>query len=322
MKEIQIHELKEFKIGHAQDEEKGTGCTVIICKDGAVAGVDVRGGGPATRETDLLNPKNTVQEVHAVCLSGGSAFGLEASCGVMEYLKEKKIGFNLRDIIIPIVPSACLFDCSVADPFAYPDKQMGYQACQNAQDQPIKQGCVGAGTGASVGKFIGFDKAMKSGLGHAAFQVNDLKVAAIVAVNACGDVYFENSDQRIAGIYDYENNKAISTLDVLFENLPIEDGCGQNTTIGCILTNAKLDKAQMNKVASMAHNGYARTIRPVHTSSDGDTIFALTSSKVEANLDVVGALASKAMAKAIENAGLYATPAYGLTTYSQLKKQQ
>ena len=318
MKEIQINELTDFKIGHAQDEKGGTGCTVILCEKGAVAGVDVRGGGPATRETDLLNPKNMVEQIHAVTLAGGSAFGLEASCGVMAYLSEHEIGFDMKGIYIPIVSGACLFDCSVADSKAYPTKKMGYQACQNASHELSKQGCIGAGTGASVGKFLGFDKAMKTGLGHAAFQVGDVMVAAIVAVNACGDVYFENSEKPIAGIYDYQKKKRLSTLDVMFENQPIEESCGMNTTIGCILTNAKLTKAQANKIASMSHNGYARTIRPVHTSSDGDTIFAMASQQVEAQPDVVGALAAKAMAKAIENACLYATPMYGLTTYSEI----
>jgi len=261
-----------------------------------------------------------VEQIHAVTLAGGSAFGLEASCGVMEYLSEHEIGFDMKGIYIPIVSGACLFDCSVADPKAYPTKKMGYQACQNASHQIPKQGCIGAGTGASVGKFLGFDKAMKTGLGHAAFQVGDVMVAAIVAVNACGDVYFENSEKPIAGIYDYQKKKRLSTLDFMFENQPIEESCGMNTTIGCILTNAKLTKAQANKIASMAHNGYARTIRPVHTSSDGDTIFAMASQQVEAQPDVVGALAAKAMAKAIENACLYATPMYGLTTYSEICK--
>lgn len=319
MKEITIQELDDFKIGHAQDLEKGTGCTVIICEQGATAGVDVRGGGPATRETDLLNPKNMVQQIHAVTLAGGSAFGLEASCGVMEYLSEHKIGFDMKGITIPIVSGACLFDCSVSDPKAYPSKKMGYQACEDAQKNLPQEGCVGAGTGASVGKFTGFDKAMKSGLGIAAYQVGELKLAAIVAVNACGDVYFENSNQPIAGIYDYQKKCRISTTDWMLENEPVIDSCGMNTTIGCIITNAELSKAQINKVASMAHNGYARTIRPVHTSNDGDTIFAMASQKTKADPDVVGVLASKAMAKAIENACIKATPLYGLTTYSEIQ---
>lgn len=320
MKEILINKLTDFKIGHAQDVKRGTGCTVILCEKGATAGVDVRGGGPATRETDLLNPKNMVKQIHAVTLAGGSAFGLEASCGVMEYLSQHEIGFDMKGIYIPIVSGACLFDCSVADPKAYPTKEMGYQACKDAQNEHLEQGCIGAGTGASVGKSLGFDKAMKSGLGHVAYQVGDLMVGAIVAVNACGDVFFENSTKPIAGIYDYEKKKRIYTLDVLFENQPVEESCGMNTTIGCIFTNADLTKAQANKIASMAHNGYARTIHPVHTSNDGDTIFAMCSNQIKANPDLVGALSAKAMAKAIENACIHAAPAYGLTTYSEIEE--
>lgn len=189
MKEINITDIEGFQVGHAQDDTNATGCTVIISKEGAVAGVDVRGGGPATRETDLLNPKNMVEQVHAVVLSGGSAFGLESSSGVMQYLSEREIGFAMKGITIPIVCQASLFDCSVANPKAYPDKKWVIKHV-STQKKQAEQGNVGAGTGASVGKFLGFDKAMKTGLGYAAYQVHDLKVGAIVALNACGDIYF------------------------------------------------------------------------------------------------------------------------------------
>lgn len=320
MKEIKINEIEEFKIGHAQDEENATGCTVILAPEGATAGVDVRGGGPATRETDLLNPKNMVEKIHAVTLSGGSAFGIESSSGVMQYLSEHNIGFAMKGITIPIVCQACLFDCSVGNPKAYPNKDMGYQACENANHDEVLQGNVGAGTGASVGKFLGFDKAMKSGLGHAAFQVGNLKVGAIVAVNACGDIYYPNSDKPIAGIYDYDNKIRLDSETMILESQEqIENSCGMNTTIGCILTNADLTKAQMNKIASMAHNGYARCIRPVHTSSDGDTIFAMSSNKIKTQPDIVGILAVKAMEQAIVNAGINAKSAYGLLSYQDIK---
>lgn len=319
MKEIKINEIKEFQIGHAQDFNQATGCTVIIAKEGATAGVDVRGGGPATRETDLLNPKNMVEKIHAITLSGGSAFGLESSSGVMQYLSENNIGFNMKDIIIPIVCQACLFDCGIGYSKAYPDKAMGYAACQNSETTNLGQGNIGAGTGASVGKFLGFDKAMKAGLGHAAFQLGNLKVGAIVAVNACGDIYFPNSNQPIAGIYDYENKTRIDSESAILDAAEkMMTSCGMNTTIGCIITNADLTKAQMNKVASMTHNAYARCIRPVHTSSDGDTIFAMASNKVEAQTDLVGIMAIKAMEQAIVNAGTFAEAAYGLTSYKAL----
>lgn len=319
MKEIKINEIEGFKIGHAQDEENATGCTVILAPNGATAGVDVRGGGPATRETDLLNPKNMVEKIHAITLSGGSAFGIESSSGVMQYLSEHNIGFAMKGITIPIVCQACLFDCSVGNPKAYPNKEMGYQACVNASNAEVLQGNVGAGTGASVGKFLGFDKAMKSGLGHAAFQVGELKVGAIVAVNACGDIYDPNSNTPIAGIYDYEKKQRLDSETMILEaQEEIENSCGMNTTIGCIITNADLTKAQMNKIASMAHNGYARCIRPVHTSSDGDTIFTMSSNKINTQPDIVGILAIKATEKAIVNAGIYAKSAYGLLSYQDI----
>lgn len=322
MKEIKINEIEGFLIGNAQDIEKGTGCTVILCKEGATAGVDVRGGGPATRETDLLNPKNMVQQIHAVTLAGGSAFGLEAGSGVMHYLSERNIGFDLKNIYIPIVSQACLFDCSISDPKAYPDKDMGYQACIEAEKNDPKQGNYGAGTGASVGKFFGFDKAMKSGLGYYALQTGPIQVGAIVAVNACGDVFFPNSNNPIAGIYDYASKTRIFSEDEIINAYEqMIQAQGMNTTIGCIITNADLNKAQMNKVASMAHNGYARTIRPVHTSNDGDTIFAMSTNKVEADPDLIGILAVKAMEQAIVNACTNAEPAYGLTSYKALKDE-
>lgn len=321
MKTIQINEIEGFQIGSAQDIENATGCTIILCKEGATAGVDVRGGGPATRETDLLNPKNMVQKIHAVTLSGGSAFGLESSSGVMQYLSEHEIGFDMKNIYIPIVCEACLFDCGVGNSKAYPNKQMGYDACIEAEKNNPKQGNVGAGTGASVGKFFGPQYAMKSGLGFSALQIGPLKVGAIVAVNACGDIFYPNSDKPIAGIYDRNTNTRLFSEDEILKAAEkMINSCGMNTTIGCIITNADLNKAQMNKIASMAHNGYARCIRPVHTSSDGDTIFAMTSNKVPAEQDLVGIMAVKAMEQAIVNAGTLADSAYGLASYKEITK--
>lgn len=319
MKTIQIQEIEGFQIGNAQDTENATGCTVILCKEGATAGVDVRGGGPATRETDLLNPKNMVQKIHAVTLSGGSAFGLESSSGVMQYLSENKVGFDMKGIYIPIVCEACLFDCGVANPKAYPNKQMGYDACVNAEKNDPEQGNVGAGTGASVGKFFGFDKAMKSGLGYYALQIGELKVGAIVAVNAAGDIFYPNSNKPIAGIYDQETHTRFFSEDEILKAADqMMHSCGMNTTIGCVITNADLNKAQMNKIASMAHNGYARCIRPVHTSNDGDTIFAMASNKVKADQDLVGIMSVRAMEQAIVNAGTKADSAYGLVSYKEI----
>lgn len=318
MKWIEWNEISGFRIGHSQDKEGGTGCTVILCPNGATAGVEVRGGGPATRETDLLNPKNMVQKIHAVTLSGGSAFGLEASSGVMQYLSEHQIGFDMKSIYIPIVCQASLFDCGLGSPKAYPDKAMGYQACVNSESIDLSQGNIGAGMGASVGKAFGFDQAMKTGLGHACVQVNQLKVGAIVALNACGDIYQANSTKWLAGAYDYEKREPIDTVDALIAGMENQSNAHENTTIGCIFTNADLNKAQMNKVASLTHNAYAHCIHPVATSNDGDTIFAMATNEVTTDMDMVGLLAIKAMEKAIEKAALCANAAYHLLSASDV----
>lgn len=317
MKRISIHDIAGFRIGHAQDPERATGCTAIIADNGATAGVDVRGGGPATRETDLLNPQNMVQQVHCVLLSGGSAFGLEAGSGAMQYLSENNIGFDLKGIYIPIVCQASLFDCNVGDLHAFPDKMMGYYACVNSEIRNREQGNVGAGTGASVGKFFGFDKAMKSGLGYAACQINRIQVGAVVAVNACGDVFESNSKTQLAGPFD--GRKLWNTEETLIRMVKTDADPITNTTLGCVLTNADLNKAQMNKIASMAHNGYAHCIRPVHTSNDGDTIFALSTRQVPAALDLIGILAEQMMETAIENAIKKAESNYGLPGYSSIQ---
>ncbi|MDX8416301.1 P1 family peptidase [Absicoccus intestinalis] len=318
MKWIEWNEISGFRIGHSQDKEGGTGCTVILCPQGATAGVEVRGGGPATRETDLLNPKNMVQKIHAVTLSGGSAFGLEAGSGVMQYLSEHQIGFDMKGIYIPIVCQASLFDCGLGNPKAYPDKAMGYQACVNSESIDLSQGNIGAGMGASVGKAFGFEKAMKTGLGHACVQVDQLKVGAIVALNACGDIYQANSTKWLAGAYDRKKRKPIYTVDALIDGMENQSNAHENTTIGCIFTNADLNKAQMNKVASLSHNAYAHCIHPVATSNDGDTIFAMATNEVVADMDLVGLLAIKAMEKAIEKAALYANAAYDLFSASDV----
>lgn len=314
MKSIQVSDIKGIEVGQAQDIVGGSGCTVILCKEGCVAGVDVRGGGPATRETDLLDPINMVQKIHAVCLSGGSAFGLDAASGVMRYLEEQGCGHDMGFVKVPIVCGASLFDLGVGDVKCRPDQNMGYTACRQIQ-KDIAEGNVGAGTGASVGKMLGKEHAMKSGLGTCGIQVGELQVAAIVAVNACGNVVDENTQKDIAGILVAGN--IVSTeqamLTMLEKGLP--DG---NTTIGCIITNAKLDKAQATKIAGIAHNGYARVIRPVHTMSDGDTIFVLGTGEIEMQSDVVGILATDMMAKAIQRAVKKADSAYGLTAYKDL----
>ncbi|WP_304960485.1 P1 family peptidase [Thomasclavelia cocleata] len=320
MKEIKITDIKGIQIGQAENQEAGTGCTVIICKEGATAGVDVRGGGPATRETDLLNPINMVQQINAIMLSGGSAFGLDAASGAMQYLEERNYGFDMKVAHVPIVCSASLFDLTVGNPKIRPDKEMGYQACLNSEtNESIKEGNYGAGCGASVGKIMGPQYAMKGGIGTSAVQIDNIQVGAIVAVNACGNVVDYKTNEQLAGIYDQEHNCIIPADEVIFKQ--IEKICelpNGNTTIGCVITNVKLDKAQCTKIAGIAHNGYARAIHPVHTMSDGDTIFVLSTNEVEIMPDAVGILATEMIAKAINNAIKAADSAYGLKSYKEL----
>ena len=303
MKEISIQQVEGFYIGNAQDTEGGTGCTAIYCPEGAVAGVDVRGGGPATRETDLLDPVNMVEKIHCVMLSGGSAYGLAAAGGAMDYLEEHGVGFDVGIGIVPIVPSACLFDLAVGDPKCRPDHQMGYDALVNAEKNEPEQGIVGAGTGATVGKLCGAERAMKSGLGIYAEQYGDLKVGAVVAVNALGDVIDPDTNLPVAGLLNETKDALSSTSEEIKKITELSFSMFKgNTTLGCIITNAKLTKAQAKKVAMMAHNGYARAIRPVHTSADGDSIFTMATGQVDAQIDAVGVIAAEVMAKAIARA--------------------
>ena len=313
LKQIHITEIENIRIGHAQDMEHATGCTVIICENGAPAGVDVRGGGPASRETELLRPVADCTGIHALLLSGGSAFGLDAAGGVMEYLEERNIGFDVGVTKVPLVCESCLFDLNVASHRVRPDKKMGYEACiQSEQNKPV-MGNVGAGTGASVGKLGGIQTAMKSGLGMYAVQLGDLKIGAIVAVNALGDIYDYKTGKRLAGMRTNDGKDWADSEQVLYKLYNQKKNLfHQNTTIGAIITNAKFDKTHMNKIAAMAQNGYARSIRPVHTTADGDSIYALSVGEIEADLNVTGTLAAQVMAEAIKNAVLEAKPAYGL----------
>ena len=312
MREISITDIKGIKIGHAQDLAGGTGCTAIICEKGAFAGVDVRGGGPASRETELLKPVNMVQQIHCVMLSGGSAFGLEAGDGAMQYLEEHGVGFDTGCGVVPIVCGASLFDLVVGDPKCRPDKAMGYAACQNAGGE-VAEGCVGAGTGATIGKYFGPGRMMKSGLGVCAVQLGDVQCAAVVAVNALGDVVDYDTRKTIGGLLTEDRSGFYGTERAMYDESGRErDVWSGNTTIGCIITNAKLDKSQCNKLASIAHNGYALTIRPVHTSADGDTIFVMATAEAEVNPDALGCLATEVMARAINRAVRAAVPSYGL----------
>jgi L-aminopeptidase/D-esterase-like protein len=292
-------------VGQAQDEDALTGCTVILCRQGAVAGVDVRGGAPGTRETDLLDPINIVEKVHAVMLAGGSAFGLDAASGVVRYLEEQKIGFETGAARVPIVPAAILYDLSVGRADVRPDFAMGYHAAVSASFLPPAEGNVGAGTGASVGKMRGMKYAMKSGVGTWSRKVNGIGIGALVAVNAVGDVVDPRSGEIIAGM------RTGTTLGFL-QKKPPRAAFPSNTVIGVVATNAELTKAQATKVAQMAHDGLARVIRPAHTMFDGDTIFALATGEKKADVSMVGAFAAEVMAEAILRAVKMAAPAGGL----------
>lgn len=310
-KEISLHTIKGVKIGHAQSEPHATGCTVILPDKKAVCGLDVRGGGPASRETQLLNPLMSNDGVNAVVLSGGSAFGLDAAGGVMKYLEEQGKGVKVGDAVVPIVVGSCIFDLGCVDGSVRPDAHMGYKACEDAQRNMERNGNVGAGMGATVGKLLGAKRSMKSGLGCYAVQVGNLQVGAIVSVNAIGDVYEMDSGRELAGLLNKDLTAMISSEIEAVKLLQLASQFSLNTTIGCIITNADLDKASMNKVAAMASNGVARTIRPVNTSMDGDSVYAMSVGKVKSCSDVVGTLAAHVMAKAINRAVLETKPIYG-----------
>ena len=319
-----ITDVRGIEVGHAQNDDALTGCTVILCRKGAVAGVDVRGSAPGTRETDLLNPVNLVEKVHAISLAGGSAFGLDAATGVMQYLEEKKIGFNTGIARVPIVPSAILFDLNLGRADVRPDSVMGYQAAALASSAPPSEGNVGAGTGASVGKMFGAKLSMKSGEGTASMDIGGgVIVGALVAVNAWGDVVDPHSNEIVAGLRSGKIGPLrVGGKDYFADTLTMmKKPAGRslmklatrsNTVIGVVATNAKLTKAQATKVAQMAHDGLARTIRPAHTMLDGDVIFALSTGTRKADVTSVGAFAAEVMAQAIIRAVQAAKPAGGL----------
>lgn len=318
MKTININEIENIKIGNAEDYKGGTGITVILCPNGCRAGVDIRGGGPASRETPLLDPVADAQIIHAVVLSGGSAFGLDAAGGVMEYLEKKGIGFDVGVTKVPLVCQSCVFDLPVGDVFTRPDKAMAVKACENAELNNPQSGCVGVGTGATVGKILGADRCMKSGLGMAAVQLGELKLGAVVVLNAFGDI-FDSKGNKIAGLLNKEGTGFSSTEEEMYKSIAPKQQFNTNTTIGAIITNGKFDKVKLKKIAAMTHNGYGRSINPVHTMADGDSIYALSVGEVEADLNTVGTLAARVMSMAIEDAVKSAKSMYGLKAYEDLK---
>ena len=385
---INISDIKGFHLGNAEDKKAGTGCTVIISDKGAIAGVDVRGGAPSTRETDLLKSENSVQKINAVVISGGSSFGLEASSGVMNYLERKNIGYILDNIRVPIVCAASLFDLNVGSSEVRPDKEMGETASENAYKGNFSGGNFGAGTGTSVGKIYEIDRAMKTGLGTFACRIDKLEIGAISAVNAIGDIYdgdnniiagpiskdgtkilnsmmahkdrifgtdYENSNKNInvkmcndkssnidsnsikdeslllkiegrssEGILPIPDNSNPNEIQILSDDIIFgdEDDMIFNTTISCLITNAKLTKPEANKLSSILHDAYARAIKPVHSSLDGDTIFVMTTSEIDVDFDSFAALSTDILQYAIIDSARNAHPAYGLKASSSFKKEE
>ena len=315
-----ITDVPGLRAGHATDAVGLTGCTVVLCERGAVGGVDQRGGAPGTRETDLLRPLHLVQEVHAVLLAGGSAFGLAAADGVMRFLEEQGIGFDARVARVPIVPAAILFDLDVGDPRARPTAEMGYAACLAATARRPEDGNVGAGTGARVGSILGAARAMKAGIGGASVSLGSgLVVGASVAVNAFGDVVDPRSGEILAGVRKPRRNEPAGTLETM-QGLMGRAALrfASSTVIGVVATNARLSKDEANKVAQMAQDGIARVVRPAHTMFDGDTLFALATGDKRADVSLVGAFAAEAVAEAIVRAVWAAEGAGGLPAYRDL----
>ncbi len=305
-----ITDVPGILIGQVQNLNAMTGCTVILCKKGAIGGVDQRGGAPGTRETDLLRPMHLVEKIHAVLLTGGSAFGLDAASGVMHWLEEQRIGFRTAETKVPIVSAAVIYDLGLGDPKIRPNAEMGFKACQVATANPPKEGSFGAGTGATVGKVFGMKQAMKSGIGSASCDIgNGVKVGAIFVTNAFGDVIDPDTNAIIAGARSIVNDKkhpyfadTLLQMKSFVGKQVMNLASMQNTVIGVVATNARLSKEEVNKVAQMAQDGIARTIRPAHTMFDGDTVFALSTGQKPGNVNVIGAFAAEMTVQAIRSA--------------------
>ncbi|MBI4137093.1 P1 family peptidase [Candidatus Roizmanbacteria bacterium] len=320
-----LTDVTGIKIGHVTDLKNITGCTVVLCEKGAVGGIDQRGGAPGTRETDLLHPLHLVQDVHGILLTGGSAFGLDAASGVMEYLEKKHIGFDTGITHVPIVPAAVIYDLGIGNSHVRPDRQMGFTACRNAVATEVHQGNIGAGTGACVGSMFGPDFQMKGGLGMASRDLGKgLVVGALMVVNAFGDVIDPRTGTILAGARRPPNGSEFAdTLETMRKvprnRLAFSKG---NTVIGVVATNAKLTKEEVNKVAQMAHNGIAKTIRPAHTMLDGDTIFSLATGQRKADVSLVGAYAAEMVSEAIISAVRHAKSIGGRIAATDISSEE
>ena len=320
MKEISVNDILQIKIGQMEDAENGTGCTVFVCEEGMRAGLDVRGGGPASRESELLKPLAAAQYIHSIVLAGGSAFGLGTANGVMKCLEERNIGFDVGVTKVPLVVQSDLFDLTVGSAFRRPDPEMGYAAAVHALDDPnYRDGNYGAGCGATVGKITGMDNCMKTGIGSYAVQIGDLQIGAVVALNALGDVYDWKTGKQIAGLLKEDGSGFRDTQDYMKGNIDVVGNrFAGNTTLGVVITNAEFRKPELCKIAGMAHDGFARSIRPVHTSADGDSIYAVSVGNVRADQDVAGTLAAEVVSEAIIRAVKSAESAYGFPAAKDL----
>jgi L-aminopeptidase/D-esterase-like protein len=320
-----ITDVTGIEVGHYTDKSSATGCTVVLYREGAVTGVDVRGGAPGTRETDLLRPENRVDQAHAVLLSGGSAFGLNAAAGVMRYLEEQGVGYQAGPALVPIVPAAILFDLALITSEVRPGPEEGYKACLGCSNREVEEGTIGAGTGATVGKLLGIDRAIKGGIGTASLELpGGVIVGAIVAVNAHGGVVDYTNGKTIAGPRRSDGPGIYDTVDLLL-NGHNEHGAeggppGTNTTIGVVATNAALTKAQANFLARVSHDGLALAIRPCHTTRDGDTLFAMATGEVSSDIDLVGlgAAAVEVVARSVLRAVRTATGLGGVPSLKEL----
>ncbi|MBM3182887.1 MAG: P1 family peptidase [Chloroflexi bacterium] len=316
-----ITDVTGVRVGHYTDTDSVTGCTVILCENGAVGGVDVRGSAPGTRETDLLRPTNLVERIHAILLSGGSAYGLNAAGGVMHYLEERGYGYDTTVAKVPIVPAAVIFDLNVGNPTVRPGFEEGYKACLAATDKAVPEGSIGAGTGATVGKILGIEKAIKSGLGTDSQMIaGDIVVAALVVVNAVGDVVDSRNGKTIAGPRNEQNKGFLSTLDLLKQMCDWQSWAATNTTLCVVATNASLSKEQVNKLAQMAQDGFARAINPSHMMHDGDTVFALSLGDKTCDINILGSVAADVVSRAIVRAVQKAKTLGGIPSISDMVK--
>ena len=322
--EISVKDIGEVRIGQVENAAAGTGCTVFVCGAGMRAGLDIRGGGPASRETPLLDPLMSVRTVHAIVLAGGSAFGLGAADGVMACLEARGIGFDVGVAKVPLVVQSDLFDLTVGDASVRPDAAMGYEAARRALDAPnYRDGNFGAGCGATVGKIAGMDTCMKTGIGSFAVQIGALKIGAVVALNALGDVYDWKTGRQVAGLLTPDKSALRSTSEYMKGiDAVVENKFVGNTTLAVVMTNARFDKAQLGKIAGMAHDGYARSIRPVHSSADGDSIYAVSAGELRADQDLVGTVAAEVVSEAILRAVARADSAYGFPCAAALGRNQ